>query len=248
MKTALWEELCRPQAAVLYNSYLFLRHAVSLSKLSRKVYSWQGQNTPAQQGQAIQLHLPIDLIYTVCLLFTPYCTYRGLLTAYKRRDDYSARATGHATHAGLSRTPPPSPPLCVRSPPPSPAPACAKAACSWMLLPLFKTRTLSRLFLLLQDKALRWVLCTTAMLLWPPSFASSASLPSCLRSAADLLGACTSLLKSTPTHLRRLRSTSSSGRHSRCLWGPGEGLGACMQHANRSISTPNTIPCLGLLF
>jgi hypothetical protein len=32
------------------------------------------------------------------------------------------------------------------------------------------------------------------------------------------------------THLRRLRSTRIRGRHSRCLWGPAEGLGACTKH------------------
>jgi hypothetical protein len=35
------------------------------------------------------------------------------------------------------------------------------------------------------------------------------------------------------TYLRRLRSTRSSGRHSRCLWGPGEGLGACRVGSTR---------------
>lgn len=30
------------------------------------------------------------------------------------------------------------------------------------------------------------------------------------------------------THLRRFLSTSSSGKHSRSLWGPADGLGACV--------------------
>lgn len=34
-------------------------------------------------------------------------------------------------------------------------------------------------------------------------------------------------------HLRRFLSISVSGRHSRCLCGPGDGLGACKQQHHR---------------
>jgi hypothetical protein len=50
-----------------------------------------------------------------------------------------------------------------------------------------------------------------------PHTADAAAAPARPRTQSDL----------PKTHLRRLRSTSSRGRHSRCLCGPGDGLGAC---------------------
>lgn len=71
----------------------------------------------------------------------------------------------------------------------------------------------------------------------------------CTLSLAEAL---TQAHRSLHTHLRRLRSTSSRGRHSRCLWGPGEGFGAYMRriqkwHASRfrayTVPHPNLASC-----
>ena len=45
--------------------------------------------------------------------------------------------------------------------------------------------------------------------------------------------------KGPRTHLRRLRRMRTSGRHSRVLWGPGEGLGACTA---KDLVTPAPLP------
>jgi hypothetical protein len=44
-----------------------------------------------------------------------------------------------------------------------------------------------------------------------------------------LLLSTTRKTKKQPTHLSLFRSMITNGRHSRCLWGPGEGLGACFE-------------------